>query len=126
MNLDVELTLDAADVAETFEQRTVDFSETVRDLDVLVGAWREMDLDRARAHAIDDALKSACEECGIEEGDVLSDEQAAEFARAVSKRLEPYLLHAILGSGFTEEELAEIERKSMGSVPSSGGKSYRS
>ena len=112
MDLDVELTLDAAEVAEIFEQRKVDFSKAGRDLDVLVGAWREMDQDRARAHAIDDALKSACEECGIEEGDVLSDEQAAEFARAVSRRLEPFLVHTILGSGFTEEELAEIKHKS--------------
>ena len=112
LDLDVELTLDAAEVAEIFEQRKVDFSKAGRDLDVLVGAWREMDQDRARAHAIDDALKSACEECGIEEGDVLSDEQAAEFARAVSRRLEPFLVHTILGSGFTEEELAEIKHKS--------------
>ena len=112
LDLDVELALDAADVAEIFKQRKVDFGETRRDLDVLVGAWREMDLGRARAHAIDDALKSACEECGIEEGDIVSDEQAAAFARAVSRRLEPFLVHTVLGSGFTEEELSEIERKS--------------
>ena len=112
LDLDIELSLDAADVAEIFEQKKVDFSEAGRDLHVLVGAWREMDHNRARAHAIDDALKSACEECGIEEGDVLSDGQAMEFARAVSKRLEPFLVHTILSSGFTDEELAEIERKS--------------
>ena len=112
LDLDVELTLDVAGVAKIFEQRKVDFSNAGRDLDVLVRAWREMDHDRARANAIDDALKSACEECRIEKGDVLSDEQAAEFARAASKRLEPFLVHTILGSGFTEEELIEIKRKS--------------
>ena len=32
-------------------------------------------------------------------------------ARAVSRRLEPFLMHTILSSGFTEEELGEIERK---------------
>ena len=48
LDLDVELTLDAVNVAEIFEQRKVDFIEAGRDLDVLVGAWREMDQDRAR------------------------------------------------------------------------------
>ena len=112
LDLDLELTLDAAEVAEIFEQREVDFSKLGRDLDSLVGAFREMDQDRARAHAIHDALKSACEECEIEEGDVLSDEQAAEFARAVAERLEPFLVHTILDSGFSEDELTEMKRKS--------------
>lgn len=115
LDLDVDLTLEAADIAEIFQQRKVDFSKVGRDLDVLVRAWRELDYERARAHAIDDALRSACEECGIEEGDVLSDEQAAEFARAVAKRLAPFLEHTILGSGLTEEELTEIKRKSTAS-----------
>ena len=115
LNPDVALTLDAADVAEIFEQRRVDFSEARRDLHMLVGAWREMDHNRARAHAIHDALKSACEDCRIQEGDVLSDEQATEFARVISKRLEPFLVHTILGSGFTEQELTEIKRKSKAS-----------
>ena len=112
LDLNVELALEVSDVAEIFQQRKVDFSNARRDLDVLVGAWRMLDLDRARAHAIDDAVKSACEDCGIEDGDVLSNEQAAEFAGAVSKRLAPFLEHTALSSGFTEEELTEIKRKS--------------
>ena len=117
LDLDVELVLEAADVAEIFEQKRVDFSEATRNLDALVAAWREMDLGRARAHAIDDALKAAYVECGIEEADILSAEQAAEFARAVAKCLEPFLFHTMLGSGFTEEEIAEIERKSKAGEP---------
>ena len=112
LNLDVELALDAADVAEIFEQKKVDFSEAKRDLDMLIGAWRQMDMDRARAHAIDDALRSACEECGIEEGDILSDEQVAAFAQEISRQLEAFLVNTILNSVFTEEELIEIKRKS--------------
>ena len=115
LDLDVELTLDAWDVTEIFEQKKVDFSEVGRDLHVLVETWREMDHNRARTDAIDDALRSACDECGIQEGSALSDEQATEFARVVSKRLEPFLAHTMLGSGITEEELTKIKRKSKAS-----------
>ncbi len=76
-----------------------------------------MDQDRARTRAIDDALKSACEGCGIEEGDILSDEQVSNFARGISKRLEPFLIQTILGSRFTEEELAGIKRMSRVGKP---------
>ena len=71
-----------------------------------------MDIDRARAHAIEEALAFACEACGIEEGDILSDEQAARFARVVSNQLVPFLEHLILGSQLTEDDLRAIERKS--------------
>ena len=117
LDLDVELALDAAGVAEIFEQRKVDFSEAGRDLDVLVAAWREMDQDLARAHAIDDALKSVCEEFGIAKDCIVPGEKAAAFLGAVLMRLEPFLVHTILGSGFTVEELAEIERKSKAGRP---------
>ena len=57
-----------------------------------------MDVDRARTRAIDDAITFACAEYGIREGDILSDEQAAQFARMVSGRVTPYLVHTILAS----------------------------
>ncbi|MDE0534361.1 MAG: hypothetical protein OXI01_23355 [Albidovulum sp.] len=111
LDLDVNLLLNAADFAEIFEQKEVDFRDAGRDLEALVRAWRKVDLERARIHAIEDALKSACEESGIEEGDILSDEEAAVFAQAVSERLVPFLVHTINGLRFTEEELSEVERK---------------
>ena len=113
LDLTVDLALETADVTEIFEQRKVDFSGHERSLNALVGAWKEMDRNRARHRAVDFAVKSAGDDCGIKEGDVLSDERAMAFARTVSKHLEPYLMHEFSGSRLTGEELAEIKRRSM-------------
>ena len=83
-------------------------------LGVLVGAWKEMDVDRARTRAIDDAIAFACAECGISEGDILSDEQAAQFTRVVSDRMTPYLLHTIVASRLTEDDRRAIQKRLRG------------
>ena len=114
LDLNIVLEIDRADFQEFHDGRKVDYGEVARDLGVLVEAWREMDVDRARAHAIEDALAFACEACGIGEGDILTDEQAARLARVVSNRLAPFLAHTILGSQLTEDDLRAIERKSRG------------
>ena len=112
LDLDIVLEIDPADLPEIYDGRKVNYGEVARDLGVLVGAWREMDIDRARAHAIEEALAFAYETCGIGEGDILSDEQAARFARVVSNQLVPFLEYLILGSQLTEGDLRAIERKS--------------
>ena len=96
LHLDIELVIKPADIPKIYDYRKVNYNEVRRALGAVMGAWRQMDLERARAHAIEDALKFACDEGGIEEGDILSDEQAARFARVVANRLEPFLAH-ILG-----------------------------
>ena len=95
LDLDIQLVIKPADIAEIYAQRKVDYNEVRRALRVVIGAWRQIDLERARTHAIEDAWKFACDECGIEEGDILSDEQVARFTRVVANRLEPFLAHMI-------------------------------
>ena len=112
LDLDIELVIEPADIPEIYDYKKVDCGEVRRALGVLMGEWRQMDLKRARAHAIDDALKFAYDECGIKEGDILSDEQAARFARIISNRLEPFLEQMILGANLTDDDRREIERKS--------------
>ena len=114
LDLDIVLEIDPADLAEIYDGRKVDYAEVARDLVVLMGAWREMDVDRARRRAIEDSIAFAREKCGIREGDILSDEEAAQFVRAVSNRLTPFLAHTILGTQLTEDDLRAIERKSRG------------
>ena len=114
LDLDIVLEIDPSDLAEICDGRKVDYGEVARDLDVLVGTWREMDVDRARRRAIEDSIAFAREKCGIREGDILADEEAAQFARAVSNRLAPFLAHTILGSKLTEDDLRAIERKLRG------------
>ena len=70
-----------------------------------------MDVERARTHAIDDALAFACAECGVSEGDMLSDEHAAQFARAVAGRMTPYLMHTISVSRLTEDDRRAIQQR---------------
>ena len=114
LDLDVVLEVEPADYEEINDGSDVNFAKVARDLDVLVGAWREMDVDRARAEAIKDAVAFARATCEIEEGDMLSDEQLAQFAQVVSNRLVPFLVHTMFGSQLTEDDLQAIERKSRG------------
>ena len=114
LDLDVVLEVEPADYEATNDGRNVDFAKVARDLSVLMGAWREIDIDRARAHAIEDAIAFAFETCGIEEGEALSEEQMARVAKAISNRLAPFLVHSMLGLQLTEEDLRAIERKSRG------------
>ena len=111
LDLDISLDISPADLTEIDDGGEVDYDEVARALGVLVGAWKEIDVDRARTHAIDDAIAFACAECGISEGDVLSDEQAAQFARVVSGRMTPYLLHTILASRLTEDDRRAIQQE---------------
>ena len=53
LDLDIELDVDRGELSEIYDYRKVDPEEMRRALGELVGAWREMDLKRARAHAID-------------------------------------------------------------------------
>ena len=112
--LDVVLEIEPADYERMNEGRNVDFAKVVRELNVLMGAWGEMDVERARTEAINDAIAFAWETCGIEEGEILSEEQTERLAKAIMGRLEPFLMHTILGSRLTEDDLRAIERKSRG------------
>ena len=114
LDLDIVLDINPADLAEIDDGGKVDYDEVARALGVLVGAWKEMDVDRARTGAIDDAITFACAECGIREEDILSDEQAAQFARVVSGRMTPYLVHTILASRLTEDDRRAIQQKLRG------------
>ncbi len=114
LDLDVELEFEPEDIQEIYEYKKVDFSETRRSLGVVLEGWRQMDLARARTHAIEDALQFACDELGIKEGDILPDYQIEQFARAVSRRLEPFLAHTIVGARLTENDLREIEQRLRG------------
>ena len=121
LDLDIVLDINPADLAELDDGAKVDYDEVARALGVLVGAWKEMDVDRARTRAIDDAITFACGECGIREGDILSDDQAAQFARVVSGRMTPYLMHTILASRLTEDDRRAIQQKLRGARTEPGG-----
>ena len=73
----------------------------------------DQDRERATANAVEAALQSACAECGAKEGDMLSERKAAEFARAVTGSLEPFLWHLVSGSMLSAEDLQKIGRKSQ-------------
>ena len=111
LDLDVLLDVEPADYEEINEGRSLDFAKVGRELDVLVGAWKEMDMDRARTEAIKDAIAFARETCGFEKGEILSDEQNLRLAKVISHRLLPFVVHMVFGSHLSEDDLRAIERK---------------
>ena len=114
LDLDVVLDINPAELTEIGDGAAVDYGEVARVLGVLVEAWKEIDIERARTHAIDDAIAFACAECGVSKGDILSDEQAAQFARVVAGRMTPYLMHTIAASRLTEDDRRAIQQKLRG------------
>ncbi len=70
LDLDIELVIEPADIPQIYSYERVDYSEVRRALGVVVEAWRQIGMERARANAIEDALNFACGECGIREGDM--------------------------------------------------------
>lgn len=111
LDLDVVLDISPAELTEIDDGGAVDYGEVARALGVLVEAWKEIDIERARTHAIDDAIAFACAECGVSEGDILSDEQAAQIARVVAGRMTPYLMHTVAVSRLTEDDRRAIQQK---------------
>ena len=114
LELDVVLAIEPNEISEIYDYKKLNYNEIERALGVVMETWRQMDLERARSHAIEEALEFACRECGINEGDVLTEEQVARFVRVIVSRLGPFLEHMILGSKLTEDDLRAIERKSRG------------
>ena len=54
---------------------------------------REIDFKRAREKAIEYALEAAIVKAGMGKGEVLTDEQARQFARDVAEGLKPFIMH---------------------------------
>ena len=65
LDLDIELVIELADIPQIYDYRKVDYNQVRRALSIVLGAWRRMDMERARSYAIEDALNFACRECGI-------------------------------------------------------------
>ncbi|MDE0105656.1 MAG: HNH endonuclease [Bryobacterales bacterium] len=114
LELDVVLTIEPDEIPEIYDYKKVNYDEIERALNAVMETWSQMDSNRARSHAIQEALDFACRECGISEGDVLTDEQVVRFTRVIVSRLEPFLEHMIVGSKLTEDDLRAIARKSRG------------
>ena len=120
VDLDVMLEIEPADYEEMNEGGDVDFGNVVSNLKVLFGVWREMVVERARTEAIDDAIAFAWKTCGIEEGEILSEEQTARLAEAIFGQLEPFLMQTIRGARPSSDDLRAIERKTRGGSKQQG------
>ena len=113
LEIEFYLELEPEEIAEIYAYKKVNYDEVRRALEVLLAAWSKLDVERAIANAVEDALEFAGAECGVKSGDLLSDEQAAKIPRVVTDRLEPFLLHLIFGRMLSAEDLQKIVRKSQ-------------
>ena len=113
LDLMIDLKIEPDEIQEIYAYKKEDYAEVKRTLEALMAVLKEQDRERATANAIEAAWQSACAECGVKEGDILSERQVAEFARAVTGSLEPFLRHLVSGSMLSAEDLLKIERKSQ-------------
>ena len=111
LDLVIDLKIEPDEIQEIYAYKKVNYAEVKRALGALVEVWMDQDRERATANAVEAALQSACAECGAKEGDMLSERKAAEFARAVTGSLEPFLWHLVSGSMLSAEDMQKIERK---------------
>ena len=122
LDLEIELTVEPTEISDIYAYRKVNYQETNLAIAALLEYWINLEKERACDIAIYDALNFACEECGVQEGDILSDEQIAQFTHVLVNRLTPFLEHMLFGSNISEKELREIALKSKNE--SSNGDSF--
>lgn len=113
LDLEIDMKIAPYEITEIYAHKMVDNAEVRRSLGKLLAAWKEQDIEQGLSNAVEDAWNFACTETGVKTGDVLSDGQAAKFARAVTHSLTPFLLHLLSGSKLSAEDLQNIERKSQ-------------
>ena len=111
LDIEFDLEIEPEEISEIYAYKKVNYDEMRRALGTLLAAWSELDVERAMSNAVEDALKFAGAECGVKSGDILSDEQAAKFARVFTDRLEPFLLHVVSGRKFSAEDMQKIAER---------------
>lgn len=105
LDIEIELNIEPAEIQEIYAYKKVDYAETRRSLEALMAFWSEQDRERACLNAVEDALTHASAECGVKEGDILSERQTAKFARVLTNRLEPFLIHRISSRMLSPKDL---------------------
>ena len=113
LDIKFDLEIKPEEIPEIYVYKKVNYDEVKRALEALLAAWSDQDVERAFSNAVEDVWEFACAECGVESGDLLSDEQAAKIARVVTARLEPFLRHLISGRMFSAKDMQKIVRKSQ-------------
>ena len=114
LDIEIELKIEPDEIQEIYAYKKVDYVEVKRSFEALMAVWSDQERERAYLNAIEDALTYASAQCGVKDGDLLSERQTAQFARVFTNRLEPFLLHLFSGSMLSEEDLQKIARKSQG------------
>ena len=111
LDIDVHLNFTPEDIAAIYAGKKVDKNELAMALSPLVEAYQERSRNTSIAHAVDDAVEFAMAKCGVQPGEILSDEQKRCLVGLIPNRLEPFLLHLHSSRTFSPEDLRNIAIK---------------
>ena len=91
LDIDVVLNLSAEDIRAIYDYERWDYERAKDDLAMVLTICREIDRDRAIHRAVDEAIEYACVQMGLQDGDILSDENIWSLATMLSRKSHPSL-----------------------------------
>ena len=101
IELEVELPDFSSDeIQAIYDYKKVDYEKARTALESLIEWYMEESSKRERSRAIEDAVDYAIKKCGVELGEVVTEEQCNLVAKLVVERLTPFLLHQQAPSQF--------------------------
>ena len=108
LDIDVVLNLSAEDIRAIYDYERWDYERAKDDLAMVLTICREIDRDRAIHRAVDEAIEYACVQMGLQDGDILSDENILEFSNYAFEKIAPVALRLKFGQEFTSEDMRAI------------------
>ena len=93
LDISFRFDLSAPEIRDAYVYRRYDNSAFEDAIVNVLDRAREIDFKQARDKAIEYGLEVAIAKAGMGKGEVLTDEQARQFARDVAERLKPFIMH---------------------------------
>ena len=98
--LSVDLDLTLSEIHEAYAYNKSEDAEYLRVVTDLFNLIEEIQFEKALAQASDYATRTAIANLGLQEGDILTDEQAWALARDVAEGMTPFILHHMMPPNF--------------------------
>lgn len=111
LNIDVHLNFTSEDISAIYAYEKVGNDKMRTALSSLLRTCKERSTKASIAHAVEDAMGFASSNCGVQPGEMLSDEQVENLIGLVQSRLEPFMRHLYFSRTFSPEDLRNIAIK---------------
>ena len=109
LDIRVDLSLSLSEIREAYEYHRYDESVFIDALDNVMAMCKEMDFSRAMSQAAEHAIATSCVSIGINEGDVLTDDQIEALSKQMAERMMPFIQHNMrfLGNRIHSTDLSQ-------------------